>query len=129
MGPSAGGTLLSSVGGLVDFDGDGGLYTAPANAAIREGLLRDNPARYVELPTPGRPQAQVWTEHRAREWRTTGARFSVAVWTASLLAEFLRFVAEDRLYAMWWLIALRGLRRVRRPGCGGSTLTWTSGSC
>jgi Phage integrase, N-terminal SAM-like domain len=66
------------------------------NAAVREGLLRDNPARLVELPTPRRPQAQVWTEHRVREWRRSGARFSVAVWTARLLAEFLTFVAEDR---------------------------------
>src|SRR6266540_1085140 len=36
------------------------------NAAIRDGLLRDNPARFVELPTPRRPQPQVWTEHRGR---------------------------------------------------------------
>jgi integrase len=81
------------------------------NAAIREGLIHDNPARFIELPTPRRPQAQVWTEHRAREWRRTGQRFPVAVWTAQLLAEFLKFVAEDRLYALWWLVALRGLRR------------------
>jgi integrase len=81
------------------------------NAAIRDGLIRDNPARFVELPTPRRPQAQVWTAHRVRHWHQTGERFPVAVWTANLLAGFLRFVAEDRLYAMWWLIALRGLRR------------------
>jgi hypothetical protein len=29
------------------------------NAAIRDGLLRDNPARFVELPAPRRPHAQV----------------------------------------------------------------------
>jgi hypothetical protein len=29
------------------------------NAAIREGLLRDNPARYVEVPSPRRPHALV----------------------------------------------------------------------
>jgi integrase len=86
------------------------------NAAIREGLIHDNPARFIELPTPRRPQAQVWTEHRAREWRRRGERFPVAVWTAQLLAEFLRFVAEDGLYAMWWLVALRGLRRGEAAG-------------
>ncbi len=32
---------------------------AALNAAIRDGLIRDNPARFVELPTPLRPQAQV----------------------------------------------------------------------
>jgi integrase len=86
------------------------------NAAIREGLIRDNPARFIELPSPRRPQAQVWTDHRIREWQRTGQRYSVAVWTAKLLAEFLRFVAQDRLYAMWWLIALRGLRRGEAAG-------------
>jgi Phage integrase, N-terminal SAM-like domain len=34
------------------------------NAAIREGLLRDNPARYVEVPSPRRPHALVWTAQR-----------------------------------------------------------------
>jgi integrase len=85
-------------------------------AAIRDGLIPDNPARFIELPTPRRPQAQVWTEQRVRHWHNTGERFTVAVWTAQLLAEFLRFVADDRLYAMWWLIALRGLRRGEAAG-------------
>jgi integrase len=89
---------------------------AALNAAIREGLLRDNPARHIELPTPRRPQAQVWTKHRVREWRRSGVRFPVAVWTAELLAQFLRFAADDRLSAMWWLIALRGLRRGEAAG-------------
>jgi integrase len=86
------------------------------NAAIRDGLLRDNPARFVELPTPRRPQAQVWTDQRVQAWRRTGQRFSVAVWTTRQLASFLEFVANDRLYAMWWLIALRGLRRGEAAG-------------
>jgi site-specific recombinase XerD len=29
------------------------------NGAIREGLLRDNPARNIEVPSPRRPHAQV----------------------------------------------------------------------
>lgn len=86
------------------------------NSAIREGLIRDNPARFVELPTPRRPQAQVWTEHRVEQWRQTGQRYAVAVWTAAQAADFLRFVDTDRLYAMWWLIALRGLRRGEAAG-------------
>src|SRR6266542_2371627 len=32
------------------------------NAAIRDGVLRDNPARLAELPTPRPPQAHVWTD-------------------------------------------------------------------
>jgi integrase len=79
------------------------------NAAIREGLLRDNPARHIELPSPRRPHAQVWTKPRVDAWRTTGQRHAVAVWTVEHLVAFL-------LYAMWWLIALRGLRRGEAAG-------------
>jgi integrase len=86
------------------------------NAAIRDGLLRDNPARFVELPTPRRPQPQVWTEHGVDAWRRGEPRPSVAVWTARQLAWFLDSLREDRLFAMWWLIALRGLRRGEAPG-------------
>lgn len=35
----------------------------------------------------------------------------MTVWAEHQLAEFLGFVASDRLYGTWWLIALRGLRR------------------
>lgn len=40
----------------------------------------------------------------------------MAVWTEHQLAEFLGFIASDRLCAMWWLIALRGLRRGETAG-------------
>jgi integrase len=86
------------------------------NAAIRDGLLRDNPARHIELPTPRRPQPQVWTDNRIEAWRRGEARPSVAVWTARQLAAFFEVVREDRLFAMWWLIALRGLRRGEAAG-------------
>ena len=40
-----------------------------------------------------------------------GARPPVAVWTLRQLVTFLTGVENDRLAALWWLIALRGLRR------------------
>ena len=86
------------------------------NAAIREGLLRDNPARYVEVPSPRRPHALVWTNQRVEAWRQTGERPSVAVWTTEQTATFLAFIARDRLAVLWWLIALRGLRRGEAAG-------------
>jgi integrase len=89
---------------------------AALNAAVRDGLLADNPARHVELPSPRRPQPRVWTEQRVQAWQQHGQRFPVGVWTARQLAEFLDFAAEDRLAAMWWLIALRGLRRGEAAG-------------
>jgi integrase len=86
------------------------------NAAIREGLLRDNPARYIEVPSPRRPHAQVWTAQRVQAWQQTGERPAVAVWTTQQTAAFLSFVEQDRLATMWWLIALRGLRRGEAAG-------------
>jgi integrase len=86
------------------------------NAAIRDGLLRDNPARHIELPSPRRPHAEVWTDHRVAAWRERGERSAVAVWTVQQLAAFFAFVADDPLFALWWLIALRGLRRGEAAG-------------
>lgn len=93
---------------------------AALNLAVREGLLDANPIRHLELPSYRKPHAQVWTPARVAEWRATGRRPSVAVWTAPHLAAFLDAVTPDRLFALWWLIALRGLRR--GEACG---LRWT----
>ncbi|MEO3780800.1 hypothetical protein ABGB16_29105 [Micromonospora sp. B11E3] len=93
---------------------------AALNAAIREGLIVDNPARRVELPAQERPLARLWTENRVAEWEATGERPSVAVWTPVQLAAFLDYVHDDNLFALWWLIALRGLRRGEAAG-----LRWT----
>jgi len=84
---------------------------AALNAAICEGLIRDNPARRVELANPRRPHPVVWTDRRVTDWQRTGERPAVAVWTAIQLAYFLSVAREERLYPLWWLIALRGLRR------------------
>src|SRR5207244_3016214 len=81
---------------------------AALNAAVREGLISDSPARRIELPTRARPHAVMWSRPRVAEWRTAGTRSAVAVWPAVLLARFLTHVRTDRLFALWWLIALRG---------------------
>ncbi|WP_187438298.1 tyrosine-type recombinase/integrase [Actinomadura decatromicini] len=86
------------------------------NAAIRRGLISDNPASRVELPTARRPRAVVWTAERVRHWQRTGERPPVAVWTAAQTAEFLDTIRDHRLYAAYHLIALRGLRRGEAAG-------------
>jgi integrase len=93
---------------------------AALTGAVREGLITDNPARRVKLPARPRPQAQVWTEARVAEWKATGERPTIAVWTPRQLAGFLDYVRDDNLFALWWLIALRGLRRGEAAG-----LRWT----
>ena len=89
---------------------------AALNAAIRRGLLTENPAAKAELPRARRPRAVVWTPYRVEQWRRTGERPPVAVWTAQQTAQFLASIEEHRLYAAYHLIALRGLRRGEAAG-------------
>jgi integrase len=81
------------------------------NAAVRERLIRDNPARYLKLPKGRRPFAVVWTKRRVQEWRRTGERPVVAVWTPAQLAEFLSAIVDHPMFGVYHLIAMRGLRR------------------
>jgi integrase len=81
------------------------------NAAVRERLISDNPARYLKLPKGRRPFAVVWTRRRVEEWRRTGERPVVAVWTPAQLAQFLSAIASHPLSPAYHLIAMRGLRR------------------
>ncbi|MFD8594673.1 tyrosine-type recombinase/integrase [Kitasatospora sp. NPDC059646] len=82
------------------------------NAAIPEGLITLNPAAHVKLDPATKPKGLVWTPERVAQWRETGVKPSpVMVWTPQQTGAFLDFVADDRLYAMWHVIAFRGLRR------------------
>jgi integrase len=93
---------------------------AALNLAVREGLIDTNPARHTQVTGYRRPHAQVWTDDRVAKWRATAARPAVGVWTVEQLACFLTAVVDDSLFALWWLIALRGLRR--GEACG---LRWS----
>src|SRR5437667_66853 len=81
------------------------------NAAARERFIPGSPARYVKLSRGARPHAVVWTKRRVREWQQSGIRPAVAVWTPAQLAQFLASIASHRLFAVFHLIAMRGLRR------------------
>jgi integrase len=89
---------------------------AAYNGAICDGLVGDNPARRVDMPSTRRPHAVVWTDGRVQRWHADGDRPSVAVWATGQPAAFLDQVADDPLYALWWLIALRSLRRGEAAG-------------
>ncbi|WP_181970727.1 tyrosine-type recombinase/integrase [Kitasatospora xanthocidica] len=103
---------------------------AALNLAVRSGLLATNPARHLDLPRAPRPYPVVWTDNRVAEWRRTGERPPVAVWTPVQTAAFLAFASDHRLYALYHLYALRGLRRGEGAGlrwsdfdASGHTLT------
>jgi hypothetical protein len=58
-----------------------GRIRAAVNVAVRERLIGDVPARYVELRPARRPHAMVRTDDQIRVWRRTGVRPVVATWT------------------------------------------------
>jgi integrase len=97
------------------------------SAAVREQLLADNPARWVQLPQVRRRQPVVWTGARVAAWRLTGERPAVAVWTAQQTAAFLRGIADDPLYGYYHLIALRGMRRGEATGLAWPQVDLDSG--
>lgn len=85
---------------------------AALNDAIAQQVITFNPAAHVEIDPVRKPKALVWTDERVAKWRQTGEKPSpVMVWAPEQTGAFLDFVADDRLYAMWHLIAFRGLRR------------------
>jgi integrase len=82
------------------------------NAAIREELISFNAGKWVELPPAHRPKPMVWTAERVEHWRRTGqVPGAVMVWTPEQTGAFLDHAVHDRLYALYHLIAHRGLRR------------------
>ena len=91
------------------------------NDGIRLGLITANPATHLELAPGRRPRPIVWTHERVTRWQATGVVPSpVMVWTPEHTGAFLDTAAGDRLYALYHLIAHRGLRR--GEACG---LHWT----
>jgi len=106
--------------------------------AVREGLVSVNVAKLVTVEGIERPRAQVWTDAQVIEWEAerelrradalrrsrgrpipefaiwhdTGSRPSaVMVWRPDQIGRFLDHAADHRLYALFHLVALRGLRR------------------
>jgi integrase len=93
--------------------------------ARRQGKITYNPAGDVELPAGKRPKALVWTDERVTRWRDTGERPSpVMVWTPEQTGAFLDHIAGDRLYALFHLIAFRGLRRGEACGLHLTEIDW-----
>jgi integrase len=58
----------------------------------------------------------VWTPRRIKEWKRTGVRPAVAVWTPAHTAQLLDYISGHWLYAAFHLIALRGVRRGEAAG-------------
>jgi integrase len=101
---------------------------AALNSAVRAGLISVNPGRWPELPPVVRPRPQVWTPAMTARWAQEGWRPVVGVWTAQQTAQFLQLVAGHRLYALFHLVALRGLRRGEAAGLRWADLDLAAGT-
>ena len=85
---------------------------AALNDAMRQELITLNPAALLKLPPPGKARPVVWTDEHVDYWRRTGKTPSpVMVWTPEQTGQFLDHAVHDRLYALYHLVALTGLRR------------------
>jgi integrase len=105
---------------------------AALNDAMPESLTPSNPAALVRLPSGKRPKALIWTEERVSRWLAACAALAacdlddpdrerleeacqppspVMVWTPTQLGAFLDHAHHDRLYALWHVVAHRGVRR------------------
>ncbi|MEV0269786.1 site-specific integrase [Hamadaea sp. NPDC050747] len=90
---------------------------AALTAAVSEELATFNAAQRFKLPQGDRPRPRVWTKARVAEWLRTGEIPSpVMIWTVEQTAQFLDYIADDPLYALYHLIAMRGLRRGEAAG-------------
>jgi integrase len=107
---------------------------AALSDAMRQGLVTVNVASLVKLPGGKRPRALVWTVEREARWREAVAAHIAAgktpaearalaprpspvmVWRPDQLGAFLDSAAGDRLYALYHLVAYRGLRRGESAG-------------
>jgi integrase len=87
------------------------------NTAVKRRKIAVNPGEHVEVPSGRADRALVWTEHRVEAWRRTGKRPAAAmVWTPDQAGAFLDAATADELYALWHLVAFRGLRRSEALG-------------
>jgi integrase len=99
------------------------VLSSAMGTAVKTKRLTYNPVEHVELPRikGRRSKPLVWTTERVRHWLETGkAPGPVMVWTAEQTGAFLDFAAEERLYALFHLVAFRGPRRAEVAG-----LPWT----
>jgi integrase/predicted RNA-binding Zn-ribbon protein involved in translation (DUF1610 family) len=79
--------------------------------AVRWGWLSVNPVAAADAPKQS-------AEHHDR----------LQVWTAEQLSAFLAHVSDDRLYALWRLLAMTGMRRGEALGLGWEDLDMEAGS-
>ncbi|WP_017624705.1 tyrosine-type recombinase/integrase [Nocardiopsis chromatogenes] len=94
------------------------LRSALTAAIARPDLpVQVNAASHLQLPSCPRVKPMVWTPDRVARYNATGEVPSpVMVWTPEQAADFLDRAGRDRLYALFHLVAMKGLRRGEAVG-------------
>ncbi|MFI6578050.1 tyrosine-type recombinase/integrase [Nocardiopsis sp. NPDC050513] len=108
---------------------------ATLRSALSEAVRRPdlpvgvNIASHVRLPSCPRVKPMVWTPDRVRRWEADGTvPGEVMVWTPEQTRTFLTHARKYRwLYAMFHLIAAKGLRRGEAVGLPWSNIRLTDG--
>ncbi|GAB2504642.1 integrase [Nocardiopsis aegyptia] len=106
------------------------LRSALSDAVRRPHLpVSMNVASHVRLPSYPRVKPMVWTPERGRQWKADGTvPGEVIVWTPEQTRAFLARARKYRwLYAMFHLIAAKGLRRGETIGLPWSNTRLTDG--
>lgn len=99
------------------------------NAAVRSKKVPYKPAQHVPLPRYRRRKPLIWTAERVTRWQETGKiPGPVMVWTPQQTGAFLDFIADERLYPMFHLVALRGLHRAEMAGLPWSETDLNAGT-
>ncbi|MGW7610899.1 tyrosine-type recombinase/integrase [Streptomyces sp. NPDC054766] len=81
-------------------------------SGIKRREYTTNWAQFVELPAVKRPKPLVWTPERVEEWQRTGEKPGpVMVWTPEQTGQFLDYISDDRMYALWHTFVFLGQRR------------------
>ncbi|GAA0284558.1 tyrosine-type recombinase/integrase [Actinomadura nitritigenes] len=105
------------------------VLSSAMGSAAKKKYLPHNPVEHVELPRVPRRKPLVWTAARIARWeQTRKAPAAVMVWTPEQTGAFLDYIYEsERLYAMFHLVALRGLRRAEVAGLPWSDVDLDAG--
>jgi integrase len=94
-----------------------GTLRSALNSAVKRRKISHSPAEYIELAGGRHQKPIVWTPRRVEHWHRTGRRPApVMVWMPEHTGAFLDSVADDDLYALWRLLACRGMRRAEAVG-------------
>lgn len=87
------------------------MLRAALNLAVREGVIAANPARHIEVPAYRNPTRRYGPMAGSRSGNAPANDLRWRCGPPTNSPPSSNTVTDDALFALWWLTALRGLRR------------------